>query len=163
VEYCNKLSLKEGLTPAYTINGEDVTWNRNADGYRLPTEAEWEYACRAGTTTPFNTGDDITTAQANYDGNETSPVGSFAPNAWGLYDMHGNMWEWCWDWYGGYNTVPQTDPIGVSSGSNRVLRGGGWGGPAQDARSAGRANADPTDRFVVLGIRLVRPAPASGV
>jgi formylglycine-generating enzyme required for sulfatase activity len=137
VDYCSRRSIKEGLTPAYTISGTNVTWNRQANGYRLPTEAEWEYACRAGTTTPFNTGFNITTAQANYYGNHpynnnargtyrerTMPVGSFAPNAWGLYDMHGNVWEWCWDWFGEYGVASQTDPIGPASGSHRVLRGG---------------------------------------
>jgi formylglycine-generating enzyme required for sulfatase activity len=185
IEYCNRLSQREGLTPAYTIdkNRRDpgntnewdelkwtVTLNRNANGYRLPTEAEWEYACRAGTTTPFSTGSNITTSQANYDGNypynnnatgtyreRTTPVGSFAANAWGLYDMHGNVWEWCWDWFGTYSSGVQTDPVGASSGSNRVFRGGGWDFSAVVARSAVRNAVSPTVRFNYLGVRLVRP------
>jgi formylglycine-generating enzyme required for sulfatase activity len=148
----------EGLSPAYMVNGEDVTWNRNANGYRLPTEAEWEYACRAGTATPFSTGNNITTSQANYDGNrqKTSNVGSFASNQWGLYDMHGNVREWCWDWYGGYSMAAQTDPSGASSGTNRVVRGGSWGNGAQDLRSAYRDSITPAARNIALGCRLVR-------
>ena len=189
VEYCNKRSLKEGLTPAYTIdkNRRDpnnksadendnirwlVTWNQNANGYRLPTEAEWEYACRAGTTTPFSTGITITTSQANYDGNypynsnvkgeyrrEMTPVGSFEPNAWGLYDMHGNVWEWCWDWYSSesYSLGAQTDPRGPSSGSSRVARGGSWYDTAYYLRSAIRYCGAPARWTHSLGFRLVRP------
>jgi formylglycine-generating enzyme required for sulfatase activity len=170
VEYCNKRSQREGLTPAYTINGENVTWNRNANGYRLPTEAEWEYACRAGTTTPFNTGNIITTGQANYDGNypyngntkgeyrgKTWAVGSGAANTWGLYDMHGNVWEWCWDWYGEYGGGAQTDPVGPASGSNRVVRGGSWGNNGQYLRSAQRDNVTPSLRASYVGFRLARP------
>jgi formylglycine-generating enzyme required for sulfatase activity len=174
IEYCNKRSQKEGLTPAYSISGtgdnRTVTWNKNANGYRLPTEAEWEYACRAGTTTPFNTGNNITTRNANYDGNnpynnnakgeyrqKTTPVGSFAPNAWGLYDMHGNVWEWCWDWYGAYSSGAQTDPVGASSESGRVYRGGSWGSYADLVRSAYRSSNAPSYRYDSLGFRLVRP------
>jgi formylglycine-generating enzyme required for sulfatase activity len=173
VEYCNKRSQKEGLTPAYAISGAGdnraVTWNRNANGYRLPTEAEWEYACRAGTTTPFSTGNNITTDQANYDGNypynnnakgtfreKTTPVGSFAPNPWGLYDMHGNVWEWCWDWYGDYSSGAQTNPVGAASGSARVVRGGGWCYVAFGARSAFRNYSYPFERYYDYGFRLVR-------
>jgi formylglycine-generating enzyme required for sulfatase activity len=186
--YCNRLSMKEGLSPAYRINGStdpsvwgtvptdsNATWNAvtivvGSNGYRLPTEAEWEYACRAGTTTPFNTGNNITTAQANYDGNwpynnnakgtyreKTTAVGSFVPNPWGLYDMHGNVWEWCWDWYGSYASGSQTDPVGASSGSVRVRSGGSWDSGGQDVRSAYRGNTYPDFRHFSLGFRLIRP------
>jgi formylglycine-generating enzyme required for sulfatase activity len=170
IEYCNKLSQREGLTPAYTVNGENVTWNQSANGYRLPTDAEWEYACRAGTTTPFSTGNNITTDQANYDGDypynnnpkgedrgRTVPVGSFAPNPWGLYDMHGNVFEWCWDWYGAYAAEAQTDPVDASSGSNRVIRGGYWYYGASLARSVYRLYNYPYARLYGIGFRLVRP------
>ena len=179
VHYCNARSRKEGLTPAYTIRRENVSWNRNAldqrsldqryNGYRLPTEAEWEYACRAGTTGPFSTGDTITTDQANYDGNysynntpegtiqcTTTAVGSFAPNAWGLYDMNGNVWEWCWDWYGDYSSGSETDPLGASSGSYRVSRGGSCNNDAASLRSAYRSCDTPSYHGYILGFRVVR-------
>ncbi|MCL2765935.1 MAG: formylglycine-generating enzyme family protein [Treponema sp.] len=170
IEYCNWLSRQEGLTPAYTVSGMNVTWNRNANGYRFPTEAEWEYACRAGTTTPFNTGNNITTNQANYDGNypynnnakgenreRTTPVGSFPANAWGLHDMHGNVWEWCWDWYGDYITGAQNNPTGAVSGSDRVIRGGSWSFYGRYLRSAQRYGYDPWYWYYDVGFRLVRP------
>ncbi|MHC6201927.1 formylglycine-generating enzyme family protein [Breznakiellaceae bacterium SP9] len=170
IDYCNARSKKEGLAPAYTVSKDNVTWSRNANGYRLPTEAEWEYACRAGTMTPFSTGNTIMTSQANYNGNypyngnvkgtyrgKTTPVGNFAANAWGLYDMHGNVWEWCWDWYGAYSSANQTDPIGAASVSFRVIRGGGWGSNAAYLRSASRSNNTPTDRYYGIGFRIVRP------
>jgi formylglycine-generating enzyme required for sulfatase activity len=135
--------------------------------YRLPTEAEWEYACRAGTTTPFNTGENLTTAQANYNGNypwknnakgeyrqKTTPVGSFSPNAWGLYDMHGNVWEWCSDWYGSYNSAAVTNPKGPSSGTSRVLRGGSWTLNAVHCRSANRYSLTPVNRDDLNGFRI---------
>jgi formylglycine-generating enzyme required for sulfatase activity len=167
--YCNWLSIQEELQPVYTINGRNVNFNRNASGYRLPTEAEWEYACRAGTTTPFNTGNNILTAQANYNGNspynnssagenrqKTSPVGSFSPNSWGLYDMHGNVDEWCWDREGTYDGSAQTDPDGAALGLGRIVRGGGWYDSAQDIRSAGRGSIFPSGRNNRLGFRVVR-------
>ena len=160
VEYCNKRSRREGLTPAYTINGTNVSWNRNASGCRLPTEAEWEYACRAGTSGPYNTGNNITASQANYDvtyREMTVNAGSFAPNAWGLYDMHGNVWEWCWDWYGNYPNRAQSDPVGPSAGANRVARGGSWYGLALNLRSAYRISFTTALRIIDVGFRRVRP------
>ena len=161
VAYCNKRSQKEGLTPAYTINGRNVTWNKNANGYRLPTEAEWEYACRAGTITAYNTGDTINGNTGWYSansGNTTHPVGQKPANRWGLHDMHGNVAEWCWDWYGTYPTRAQTDPTGASSGSFRVIRSGYWYYTAVGVRSALRGRNIPSNRYDDLGLRLVRPA-----
>jgi len=162
VEYCNKRSQQEGLTPAYTINGTNVTWNRNANGYRLPTEAEWEYTCRAGTTTAYNTGASITDNTGWYSANSgdtTHPVGQKPANAWGLYDMHGNVWKWCWDWFGNYASGAQTDPVGASSGSDRVRRGGSWGNTAQYARSAYRNYNSPAFWSGYLGFRVALNAP----
>jgi len=174
VEYCNRRSQHEGLIPAYTIdksksdpnnsNAYDdvkwvVTWNRNANGYRLPTEAEWEYACRADTTTAYNTGASISDNTGWYFDNSdgtTHPVGQKPPNAWGLYDMHGNVWEWCWDWYGDDASGTQTDPVGAPSGSGRVYRGGSWGTTAQFVRSANWNDATPSGRDAGLGFRVVR-------
>jgi len=174
VEYCNRRSHREGLTLAYLIDRErnTITWNRNATGYRLPTEAEWEYACRAGTTTPWNTGNSITSDQANFEADfegfnpykietttewgTTTPVGSFLANAWGLHDMHGNVWELCWDWYGDYATGAQNNPIGPSAGTVRVLRGGSWCDYAGSARSASRGGCSPSYGGNGLGFRVVR-------
>ena len=126
-------------------------------GCRLPTEAEWEYACRAGTITAFNTGSSLSKSQANIEGSKTMPVGSYPPNAWGLCDMHGNVWELCGDWNDYYSTSPQTNPTGSSSGSYRVLRGGSWGNDARYCRSARRGNFGPAGSCDTLGFRLVSP------
>jgi formylglycine-generating enzyme required for sulfatase activity len=159
INYCNALSKKEGLTAAYTVNGNNVTWNKSANGYRLPTEAEWEYACRAGTTGPYSSGSSVDAAgwYSSNSGSKTHPVGQKQANAWGLYDMHGNVWEWCWDWYGSYPSGSQTDPSGASSGEYRVDRGGSWSYGARYLRSAYRGRRYPSARGIDLGFRLVRP------
>jgi formylglycine-generating enzyme required for sulfatase activity len=170
--YCNALSVKEGLTPAYTIaDEEEILWDHRANGYRLPTESEWEYACRAGTGTAFNRGNNITTEQSNYDGNYpyrkggfenyqkgqyhaiTMPVGSFAPNAWGLFDMHGNVFEWCWNQYKPYDEVE--DLNGLLS-NDSVIRGGGWDSEARFLRSAKRVHVPHTTKSSYIGFRVVR-------
>ncbi|MCL2209128.1 MAG: SUMF1/EgtB/PvdO family nonheme iron enzyme [Treponema sp.] len=163
IEYCNKRSLKEGLTPAYRGSGNNITCDWDASGYRLPTEAEWEYAAKGGKlgflVTEYS-GSNNADAVAWYYGNsgdKTQPVGKKTPNELGLYDMSGNVWEWCWDWYGTYPNTAQTDPRGASSGSGRVVRGGSWRNAAADVRSACRGNVTPTYRYNDLGFRLVRP------
>ena len=169
VDYCNALSALESLDPAYEVNGTNVIWDQSANGYRLPTESEWEYACRAGSATAFYNGP-ITDTGCNdpnldqigwYCGNASSKTHEVAeklPNAWGLYDMSGNVWEWCWDWYGAY-PGPVTDPAGPDSGARRVLRGGGWGSYAQRCRSALRYDYDPGARSRLLGLRPASSAP----
>jgi formylglycine-generating enzyme required for sulfatase activity len=148
----------------------DVSWNDcqefikklNANtkgGYRLPTEAEWEYACRAGTTTAYSFGDNITPKEANYsDSKIFKPVavGSYQPNAFGLYDMHGNVWEWCEDWYGDYPTGAVIDPKGPAMGEKRVLRGGSFTDNGSWARASYRFVISPTFRSDFRGFRLAR-------
>jgi formylglycine-generating enzyme required for sulfatase activity len=162
VEYCNKRSLKEGLTPAYRGSGDNITCDWNANGYRLPTEAEWEFAAKGGTkeyiTTEYS-GSNSVGAVAWYDGNSgssTHPVGTKAANSLGIYDMSGNVWEWCWDWYGSYSSGSLTDPRGAVSGASRVERGGSWYNSAADVRSASRYSHTPSYRYSGIGFRLVR-------
>jgi formylglycine-generating enzyme required for sulfatase activity len=149
LEFCRKLTAFDGRP------------------YRLPTEAEWEYACRAGTQTPFHFGGRISTDQANYDGTSpygagrsgtyrrsTTPVGSFAANFWGLFDMHGNVWEWCQDPYADYPIEPATDPAPAAADDHRVARGGAWNlGPAY-CRSAARLRLRLARRCHSVGVRV---------
>ena len=150
-----------------------VTWYGASEfaaymGCRLPTEAEWEYACRAGTTTLFNTGNCLSAKKANYNGNFTMegckkgvnrgkpmPVGSFAPNTLGLYDMHGNVYEWCSDWYGTYSGDAQTNPKGPASGTYRVRRGGSWASVALFCQCAYRSPDEPENSGYTMGFRVV--------
>jgi formylglycine-generating enzyme required for sulfatase activity len=149
-EFCRKLSEKDGKR------------------YRLPTEAEWEYACRAGTTTPFHLGETISTDEANYDGNytygkgqkgrdwqQTTPVGNYSANAWGLHDMHGNVAEWCQDRYGEYQGGEETDPQGPEVGDSRVVRGGSWNDGPKLCRAAFRLGFGPSSRNDDVGFRVV--------
>jgi formylglycine-generating enzyme required for sulfatase activity len=170
VAYCDWLSLQQGLPRAYSHS----TWQCNsgnpytATGYRLPTEAEWEYACRAGSTTAFANGaitatliDPNLALMGWYYGNTGSwwshPVAQKLPNAWGLYDMHGNEWEWCNDWYGTYGG-DVTDPVGPAAGTYRVVRGGSWGSFAQYCRSAFRIDGHPPVKTYLenIGFRPVK-------
>jgi len=138
--------------------------------FRLPTEAEWEFACRAGTATPFSTGADLTTVQANYDGEgpygssppgrfrrTTTAVGSFPPNAFGLHDMHGNVWEWTQDCHCPYRAGSVIDPVGACATDFKVIRGGSWYFDANSARCALRYTHRPQDSGFSLGFRVVRP------
>jgi formylglycine-generating enzyme required for sulfatase activity len=144
---------------------EQVSWNEAMEfcrkaseltgrKFRLPTEAEWEYACRAGTTTAYNTGSVLGPNQANYQSVETRVVGSYSPNAWGFYEMHGNVWEWCSDWFGDYPNSSVSDPKGPGNGTYRVLRGGCWINDARLCRSAFRDWDAPGFRSSNVGFRV---------
>ena len=174
----NPSSFKGDELPVYQIRPFEAVWfckrlsempeeKKAGRKYRLPTEAEWEYACRAGTITPFNFGSQLNGRQANCDGTrpygtdtkgpnleKTSPVGTYPANAWGLYDMHGNVWEWCSDWYGEYPSGSVTDPSGPARGWQRVYRGGDWRVDAVNCRSADRG-CDPSIRSRLIGFRVV--------
>ncbi len=162
IKFCNALSKKDVLKAYYEIAGENVRVpNKSASGYRLPTEAEWEYACRAGTTTRYSFGDDPRElgGYAWHSGNSggmTHPVGQRRRNAFGLYDMHGNVWEWCWDLYDSayYARSPVDDPPGASGGSLRVFRGGCWGYDPGRCRSARCNGCAPGYRYSDVGFRL---------
>lgn len=181
VAYCNARSRREGRTPAYVITdtartghhitGADVRWVREADGYRLPTDAEFEYVCRAGTTTAFPSGpvtvadprgcsrernlEEIAWYCAN-SGGGTHPVMTKAPNAWGLFDMSGNVQQWCWDWFSVPGHDPVTDPTGPAGGSVRIWRGGGWNYDPRHCRAADRGRDGPDEHFPEIGLRVAR-------
>ncbi|MDD7299126.1 flavodoxin [Fibrobacter intestinalis] len=182
LEYCNLKSKAEGLQEVYTLQGKDVFFNRNANGYRLLTEAEWEYACRAGTTTIFNTGNWNHVEEANYQGsypylieenymhhteknvvtgkvrNKPIAVNSLKPNAFGLYNMHGNVSEWVFDFYGEYDVSDSANPAGAKTGIYRVNRGGAFNDFGKHLRSAYRSATNPQDSDENLGFRIARSA-----
>ena len=179
IAYCNARSEAEGLTPCYTISGTTVTWDRSANGYRLPTEAEWEYAARANTNTPFSFGDYVEDEDANcynaYGYNNdasgswvngylehTVSVDSYPANGSGLYNIHGNVAEWVWDWYGEYEAEAQINPAGPESGNYKVARGGGWNDFPKHIRSAYRSAFPAGVPLYSIGIRLARNAAPSG-
>lgn len=161
VRFCNALSESRGLEPCYRIEGNEVAWNRRASGYRLPTEAEWEYSARAETRTPWSTGRDPAELgryawYGRNAGGRVHRVGEREPNAWGIHDLLGNVWEWCWDRFGPYSPGLVTDPPGAPEGAWRVLRGGAfWYGP-EDLRSAYRVWVKPEVSDDGVGFRLAR-------
>jgi formylglycine-generating enzyme required for sulfatase activity len=160
VEYCNRRSVKEGLVPAYGGSREDITCDFSASGYRLPTEAEWEYAARGRDPAVYEySGSDSPGNVAWYTGNsgrQTHEVGTKQSNSLGLYDMSGNVDEWCWDRYGNYPESAQTDPRGPADGADRVMRGGSWNGSARGVRLTYRNRNASSYRNRSIGFRLAR-------
>lgn len=177
VEFCNAMSTSDRLKPYYVVSGIERDGNSitsanvvvlGGTGYRLPTEAEWEYACRAGTTTSYNSGDTVSLLDragwfggqdaAGNSRRQTHRVGLKVANDLGLSDLHGNVAEWCHDWYDAdaYSNAPAADPTGPRTGSDRVLRGGSWNDDALTCRSAARRFANPSTRSPAIGFRVVR-------
>ena len=158
VEFCNRLSALEGLQPAYGLDMGDPRWDVSANGYRLPTEAEWEFASRGGEEFAYSGGGDPMATAWNRDNAEgySQDVGRLQPNRFGLYDMSGNVWEWVWDWYGRYRTSNEIDPMGPDRGRCRVMRGGCCSSGAAAVRSAKRDSQAPNFRTRTLGFRIAR-------
>ncbi len=163
VTYANWLSEQDGLAPAYCITESGVTWNLAADGWRLPTEAEWEYAARGGPDSagtrhagggPYQVSN-VAWFDSNSDG-RTQPVGGKNANELGLYDMSGNVWEWCWDWYDSYVRTAEIDPTGPRTGTHRVARGGSFHHPAERTTVSYREMGEPASSFPTVGFRLAR-------
>lgn len=173
IEFCNELSAKEGFMPAYILTADTVIWDRTADGYRLPTEAEWEYACKAGTDTDFHTGDMLAFAFLSQDSalhnagwysvnsdNRAHAVGQKQANAFGLFDMHGNVWEWCWDYFNEERYLfmedPSDNPADDNPSAERILRGGSFFNDAFNARSSLRYYGKPEEASRAVGFRVAR-------
>jgi sulfatase modifying factor 1 len=165
IEFCNKLSQKEGLKPCYTIGRNNhTTCDWTANGYRLPTESEWEFAARGGNDTKgyMFAGSNSLKEVGYYKENSMSMSqisGTKLPNELGIYDMSGNVWEWCWDWYSNsYNADPVSNPHGVENGIERCRRGGSWSQVPKSTRSSNRLGTPPELRFNYVGLRLVKNA-----
>jgi formylglycine-generating enzyme required for sulfatase activity len=161
IGFCNALSTHCGLTPCYRIGEEGIEWDRSALGFRLPTEAEWEYACRAGTYTKYYLGDEEADLERSawYARNcehGPMPVKLKESNGFGVFDMLGNVWEWCWDWYAPYVAFSEVDPTGPNTGSERVLRGGSWRREAYHCTCSWRYDSDPRTGGHSLGFRVAR-------
>ena len=161
IQFCNALSLRENLQPCYEVKSEedeDVRWDRQANGYRLLTEAEWEYVARSGGVQVYagsNESMDVAWFSGNSSGT-TQPVKKKDPTLWGLYDLSGNVWEWCWDWFAEYVDGNATDPIGPKEGRGRSFRGGSWAVPEKMVRTSQRGAERPHNRMNGLGFRVAR-------
>ena len=158
VLFCNKLSRAEGLAECYQINGDEVSFDYDASGYRLPTEAEWEYSCRAGTDSDYNNEGELNPVGWFIDNSAgfLHPVGKLLPNSYGIYDMHGNAWEYVWDYYSSdaYASAIETNPTGPTAGDRRIVRGGAYNSGNALCRSTNRTM--PDDVKSAAGIRLVK-------